>query len=216
MEEGVVAKDVYMKDEKKNNLEKSLRSLDPAHLRDNLMSSSLYIALFESFKDYAVETLKGFYIRGYENGKIILSEEYASRVRSRDKSEIKAVLLWFQESGAINDADLVLYDTLREFRNELVHKLMERLFEGMPDALPIYTVALLSLRIKIEKWWILNIEIPVSGDFDADHDIDEDKITTGTQMMSQMIFVMLSDDEEKATFYKREFEKMTKSNEQSK
>lgn len=205
-----------MDGEKKYYSEKLLRSLDPAQLKDNLMSSSLYIALFESFRDNVVETLKGFYMRGYEDGKFILSEEYASRVRSRDKHEIKAVLLWFQESGAIDDADLILFDTLRQFRNELVHKLLDRLFEGMPDELPIHIVALLSFRIKIEKWWILNIDIPVSGDFDADHDIDEDKITTGTQMMSQMIFDMLSDDEEKATFYKREFEKMTKSDEQSK
>jgi hypothetical protein len=200
-----------MKDEKKNNSEKLLRSLDPAYLKDNLMASSLYIALFESFKDYVVETLKMFYFRGYKDGKIILSADYGSEVEGfSPKHPPMAALKWLEERGAIDADDLAHYDRLRQFRNELVHKLLDRLFEGMPEDLPSNTVALLALRIKIEKWWILNIEIPTSGDYDADHDIDEDKITTGTEMMSQMIFDMLSDDERRANFYKDELAKKIK------
>lgn len=211
MEEGIVAKVVrLMRPKDQASHEKLLKALDPDHLKDNLMSSSLYIALFESFKDSVVETLKMFYMRGYEDGKLILSAEYASEVKRRDKSEIKAVLLWFQENGAIDDADLELYDTLRVFRNEVVHKLLGYLFEGMPDELPINVVKLQALRIKIEKWRILNIEIPISGDYDADHEVQEDDITPGIQVMSQMIFDMLSDDEEKANFYRTEFAKTIK------
>ncbi|MBI2271139.1 MAG: hypothetical protein HYU69_12405 [Bacteroidetes bacterium] len=61
------------------------------------------------------------------------------------------------------------------------------------------------MRVKIEKWWILNIDIPTNPDFDSSPEIKEDEIMTSSQIWNQIIFDMLSGDEKKASFYKKEF-----------
>jgi hypothetical protein len=80
--------------------------------------------------------------------------------------------------------------------------LMTLLFEGLPEELPTKLSHLLELRIKIEKWWILNIDIPTNPDFDTMNEINEDSIMTPTQMLNKLIFDMLSGDEKKANYYK--------------
>jgi len=44
---------------------------------------------------------------------------------------------------------------------------MDLLFEGLPEELPEKFLQLIILRVKIEKWWVFNIEIPTHPDFDV-------------------------------------------------
>ena len=139
------------------------------------------------------------------DGKDIIDPKYNTDVKSKDKSVVKASLLWFREMEAINDNDLSLFDELRQYRNKLTHELMTLLFEGLPDELPVKFTQLIELRVKIEKWWILNIEIPTNPDFDSEQEILEDGIITSSQIFNQLILDMLSGDEKKASYYKNEF-----------
>lgn len=82
---------------------------------------------------------------------------------------------------------------------------MTLLFDGLPVELPSKFVQLIQVRIKIEKWWILNIEIPTNPDFDQMGEINEDAIIAPSQMINRLIFDMLSGDEKTATFYRDEF-----------
>ena len=74
-------------------LDKRIEFLHPENLKGDLISCALYIATFESFKDYVIEEIKFFFY-------------------SR-----------FNETGD-------------------------------------HLSSLMALRIKIEKWWTLNMEIP--------------------------------------------------------
>lgn len=191
--------------DKNNNIDKWIKFLDPENLKGNLMFSSLYIAAFESFKDYIVDEVKFFFHNGFKDGHDIFDPKYDSHVKSKDKSIAKASLLWFVEMEAINENDILLFDDLRQYRNKLSHELMTLLFEGLPEELPTKLSHLLQLRIKIEKWWLLNIEIPTNPDFDSMNEINEDSIMTPTQMLNKLIFDMLSGDEKKANYYKDMF-----------
>ena len=190
-----------------NNDEKWMRFLDPENLKDGLIFSSLYIATYESFKGYVMEEVKFFFNNGFDNGKYIFSDSYDSDVLSKDKSAVKATLLWLKEHGAIEDRDIEIFDELRKYRNKLAHELMGLLFEGLPEELPDKFIELIKLRVKIEKWWILNIEIPTNPNFDADIDISDKDITTSSQIFNQLILDMLSGDENKAFFYQKEMKK---------
>lgn len=190
-----------------NNDEKWMRFLDPENLKDGLIFSSLYIATYESFKGYVMEEVKFFFNNGFDNGKYIFSDSYNSDVLSKDKSAVKATLLWLKEHGAIEDRDIEIFDELRKYRNKLAHELMGLLFEGLPEELPDKFIELIKLRVKIEKWWILNIEIPTNPNFDADIDISDKDITTSSQIFNQLILDMLSEDENKAFFYQKEMKK---------
>jgi len=187
------------------NIDKWIKFLDPENLKGNLMFSSLYIATFESFKDYVIDEVKFFFHNGFKDGQDIFDPKYETHVKSKDKNITKASLFWFLEMDAIAENDIDLYDDLRQYRNKLSHELMNLLFEGLPEELPLKFSQLLQLRIKIEKWWMLNIEIPTNPDFDNMDEINEDSIMTSTQMLSHLIFDMLSGDEKKANYYREVF-----------
>lgn len=53
---------------------------------------------------------------------------------------------------------------------------MDLLFEGLPEELPEKFLQLIILRVKIEKWWVFNIEIPTNPDFDAQEEISEENM----------------------------------------
>jgi hypothetical protein len=193
-----------MKDNQEN-IDKWLKFLDPENLKGNLMFSSLFIASFEAFKDYVVEEVKFFFNSGFSDGEFTFSEDYNTKVKALDKSLLKATLLWLKDLDAIDDNDIQTYNELRQYRNKLSHELMTLLFEGLPKELPEKFAQLITLRVKIEKWWIMNIEIPTNPDFDATTEVKEEDIMTSSQMFNQLIFDMLSGDEKRASYYQNEF-----------
>ncbi|MHA1168956.1 MAG: hypothetical protein ACTSRU_14095 [Candidatus Hodarchaeales archaeon] len=188
-----------------DNIDKWLKFLDPENFKGNLMISSLYIASFESLKDYILHEVKFFFNNGFSGDEYIFDPKYDTHVLSKDKSPVKASLLWLKEIGAIGDKDIEEYDELRQYRNKLSHELMDLLFEGLPEDLPRELVRLIELRIRIEKWWILNIEIPTNPDFDFEGEISEDAIMTSSQMFFRLFMDMLSGDEKQASYYKNQF-----------
>lgn len=190
-----------------DNIDKWLKFLDPENLKGNLMFSSLFIASFEAFKDYVVDEVKFFFNNGFADGEFTFSEEYNTKVKALDKSILKATLLWLKDLEAIDEKDIETFDELRQYRNKLSHELMTLLFEGLQQELPEKFARLMALRVKIEKWWIMNIEIPTNPDFDANTEIKEEDIMTSSQIFNQLIFDMLSGDEKKASYYQTEFKK---------
>lgn len=193
-----------MKNEKAN-INKWLKFLDPENLKDNLMFSSLYIASFEAFKDYVVDEVKFFFNTGFSEGEFTFSEEYISKVKALDKSILKATLLWLKDLEAIDEKDIEVFEELRKYRNKLSHELMTLLFEGLPQELPEKFAQMIALRVKIEKWWILNIEIPTNPDLDGNPEIKEEDIMTSSQIFNRLVFDMLSGDEKQASYYHNEF-----------
>jgi len=188
-----------------DNIDNWLKFLNPENLKDNLMFSSLYIASFEAFKDYIVNEVKFFFNNGFSGEEFTFSEDYNIKVKTLDKSVFKASLLWLKSLEAIEDKDIEIFDDLRQYRNKLSHELMTLLFEGLPQEFPEKFTQLIALRVKIEKWWIMNIEIPTNPDFDESPEVKEEDIMTSSQIFNQLIFDMLSGDEKKASYYYNEF-----------
>lgn len=190
---------------KEDNFKKWISFLDPENLKGNLIFASLYIAAFESFKDYIIDEVKYFFCNGLTDGHAIFDPQYDTQVTVKDKSVVRASLLWLLEQQAIDENDILIFDDFRLYRNKLTHELMTLLFEGLPEEFPEKLIELFKLRIKIEKWWILNIEIPTNPDFVNTKEISEDAIIAPTQMMSKLIFDMLTGDEKSANYYRDEF-----------
>jgi hypothetical protein len=62
---------------------------------------------------------------------------------------------------------------------------------------------LLNVVQKVEKWWIVNVELPTNPDYDGT-EIDEDGIISGpTWMMQLLTQVALGDDEDAWEFHRR-------------
>ncbi len=188
----------------KDNLDKWIDFLNPENLKGQLISSALFIALYESFTDYIIEEVKFFFCSGFNEKEYTFDEKYEKTVLSKDKSVIKATLLWLKELTAINDSDIEIFNELRIFRNKLTHELMNLVFNELPNDFPHRLSNLIALRIKIEKWWTLNIEIPTNPDTENYENIDEKDIITSSEMIYRIILDMLSSDEKTANYYRNE------------
>lgn len=135
--------------------------LNPATLRGNLISVSLFIAAFEMFKDRVIEKPASFFSDGFDKDGPILGEEYRKEVFVRSKSKLFASLLWFQEMCAIYQADIDAFDRIRQHRNEVAHELMSYLTDCKRNLDVSIFQELISLLAKIEKWWFEKFELGI-------------------------------------------------------
>lgn len=184
---------------------KWLEFLNPDSLKERLISISVFVATFESFNDFVVEQVKFFFNTGFDENGYTFSSDYEVKVLSKDKNQVNASLKWLKEIGAIQENDIIVFHEIRKKRNKLVHEMMNLITEGLEEDMPELFVQMIDLKIKIEKWWIINIEIPTSGQ--ASSEINEDDIMTSSQMFNRLILDMISGDEKKANFYREEFVK---------
>jgi hypothetical protein len=195
------------------NFEKWLNFLKPENLKDNLICCSIYIAFFETTKDYIVNQIKDFYSIEWdlENGDII-SEDYKTKVLAKDKkNKLNASLLWFKESKAITEDDILVFDELRKYRNLIAHEMLEKLFDGLNKDFAEKLSKLIDFRVKLERWWIFNIEMDL-GIIDNPENIKDEDVICNSQMIFKLILDIVSGDEEKSNFYYKEFLKYKSEN----
>jgi hypothetical protein len=192
----------------KDNQAKWERFLDPEVLRPNLILASIYIAAFEVLKNSIIERIRDFYVSGFdENGWIVLPE-YKDTVLSKDKSPTYASLKWLKESEAINDDDIQKFNKIKEYRNLLAHEITKMMMEGLPSEFTERFNDMVALLDKIERWWIINVEIPTNPDFDGKYDeIDESGIVPGPIMSLRMMIDVALGSDETANYYINEFKK---------
>jgi hypothetical protein len=182
--------------------------LNPAIMRNILISSSLFIAAFESLKDLIISHLKGFYCIG-ELDDSKPCDDYKKEVLSKNKSALYASLEWFKENQAINEDDLAKFERIKACRNDLSHRLHSLLgSRGLPQDFEIRFHELFELQHKIELWWVLNIEVPISGDF-VDQEIDASDVQLGSIMWLQMLIDIALGDEDVANSYYQAYCKRT-------
>ena len=192
----------------KDNQAKWERFLDPEVLRPNLILASIYIAAFEILKNSIIERIRDFYISGFKENNWIISPEYKNNVLSKDKSPTYASLKWLKESEAINDDDIEKFNKIKEYRNLLAHEITKMMMEGLPPEFTERFNDMVALLDKIERWWIINVEIPTNPDFDGKHDeIDESGIVPGPIMSLRMMIDVALGSDETANYYINEFKK---------
>jgi hypothetical protein len=190
-----------------NNSEVSWETfLNPASLRSNLIIASIYVAAFEVLKTAIVGRIKDFFTNGFDQNGPRISAEYQSDVLSKSRSPVYASLQWLKESSAINDADIECFERVKKLRNELAHALTGMLFHGLPTEVAQRLSEMISLLDKIERWWIINAEIPVNPDL-ADKEIDEEQIIPGPIMGMRLLLDIAIGSEEESKRYFDEFKR---------
>lgn len=190
------------------------RFLDPDVLRPNLITASLYIAAFELLKTMIIERLRDFYTVGFDrskqkNGGWIVDRDYQARVLSRNSSPLYASLDWLKESGAIDDQDISAFDRTKECRNKVAHDIAKLLSAGLPADLRDRFAEILALVDKIERWWIVSVEIPTNPDFDGE-EIDESGVVPGSTMWLQVLVDVALGNEKESEFYLNDFMRRTR------
>lgn len=153
--------------------------LNPELLRKNLVAGALYLCSYEILKNTIVERIKSFFNFDYKNGKSLENQEYRKEVRNINKNIVSASLQWLKKNTVISEDDILKFNILRSQRDEIAHRMIDVLSSQGNYIHINYLTDALELLEKIEKWWIVNFEIPVNPDFDKEN-IEEHQVMPGS------------------------------------
>jgi hypothetical protein len=180
------------------------RFLNPETLRSNLIVASIFLAAHEILRQSIIERIRDFYTTGFDSSGFTVDPKYQAEVLSKNRSPVYASLAWLKESHAIDEADIAAFDRIRQTRNEIAHEITQMLTRGIPDDYLLRFHEMVNLLAKIEKWWIVNVEIPTSPDFEGE-EIDEDGIMPGPVMTIRLLLDIALGSEEESKYYFDEF-----------
>jgi hypothetical protein len=175
--------------------------LTPAVMQEKLISASLYVTAFELLKDSIIGRIRSFYMVGFDAGGDIINEKYETAVLSRNKNPLLASLDWLSENEVIDQNDRQAFERIRTTRNLLAHELPSMVMGGKDFKHIERFQELVALLKKIEVWWVVNMEIPISPDFDG-KEIDEEGIVPGPVLMLQMMLEVLAGNEDLLNCYR--------------
>ena len=174
------------------NAENSRKSweklLSPEIMRTNLLMASLYLAAFEILKSTVVDRIKGFFTFDYAKGQPQLDSRY-QEVASLNKNPLQASLLWLQENNAITPDDVLMFDAIRQHRNELAHQLPHFLIDAERNINFQNFENVRYLLRKIETWWIQQVDIPTNPDY-AGVEVKDEEIQPGSVIVLDAIIGM--------------------------
>jgi hypothetical protein len=78
-----------------------------------------------------------------------------------------------------------IYQKIRQRRNDITHELLKNQNEGFNEQDVKLFSALLDIHSKIDKWWINEIKIPISGEIPDDY--DRENVCGGQAMVLSII-----------------------------
>lgn len=180
------------------------RFLNPDTLRSNLIVASIFLSAYEILRQSIVERIRDFYSSGFDSSGVTVDPRYEAEVLCKNRSPVYASLAWLKESEAIEEVDVAAFDGIRQTRNEIAHEVTQMLTRGIPNDYLMRFQEMVSLLAKIEKWWIVNVEIPTDPDFDG-KEIDEEGIMPGPVITIRLLLDIALGSEQDSKYYFNEF-----------
>jgi hypothetical protein len=77
------------------------------------------------FKNRVIEKPEAFFTNGFDEKGYIVDERYKIEVLAFSKSKLYASLLWLKRMETIKQADIDIFDSIRQHRNEVAHEPMK-------------------------------------------------------------------------------------------
>lgn len=138
----------------------------------------------------------------------LLSDRYREKVLALDPKgkgdPLRGSLAWLHQNGVIDAADIDTHRELTETRNQIAHELAQIMSGSKLPDLGAHFPRLIGLVSKIERWWIVNVEIATDPDYDG-AEIDESSIIPGSEWMLHMLSRVALGEADEAWEYYRGF-----------
>jgi hypothetical protein len=180
--------------------------LNPDIARPKLIAAGLFLLghemLYDSIKRHPFE----FFANSWTTEGTVQSDRYRAEVLALDpkgkNDALRGSIAWLRKADVITGEDEAAIETLTDARNRLAHEMATMFHSATPPAFVEHFATLVSLVQKIEKWWIVNVELATDPDFDGE-EIDEDGIISGPSLIMRLLTrVALGDEEEAWEFYR--------------
>ena len=161
--------------------------LNPEVLRNNLIAASIFITSYEILKDSIVDQIRSFYTNGFDENGLIIDKSYKSKVLALDSklNPFRASIIWLRAHDVIDAKDEKVITDLTQHRNDIAHQLPEFLSSADRDVELARLVDLVALVTKIDRWWIVNVEL------ETQDEIDPAQVKPEEIMSGHMIFLHL-------------------------
>ena len=170
---------------------------------------SLFVTSYEILKDSIIERIRSFYTNGFDEKGWIIDNKYYTKVMSLNKSPLYASLEWLKNMKAIDENDIKQFNEIKDCRNKLVHKIVNYITnKSSVNPVPLFP-KMVNLLDKIEKWWILNVEIDLNPEL-YDKEIDEKGIVPGSIIMLRVLADIALGNEKESNYYFENFKKQEK------
>lgn len=196
-----------------------LKFLNPVELKQNLIRCSIFIAAWELLKESVIDPILWFYTDGF-HGKTYIRPKYHQEVIDLDTREKKDVFhascLWLRKNNAICDADIQMISYIRDHRNFVTHEMTKVLGAAGVEVNLGLLDNLIDILCKIDRWWIVEVEIPTNPDFTAEdmEKVDRTKVFSMRMMTLQLIAMVAHGDDQSLMAIYEEFREKTRSTEQ--
>jgi len=192
-----------------------LKLLDPLSTRENLTKISVLITAFEFLKESIVENIRDLYLVDLNksiNKNQVYSDDYEMEVLSLDKNKniFSASVKWLVRNEVIDVDDRKKIYELREYRNRLTHESIKFLSDSRLEIDVSILEDIYKIIKKIDKWWILEVDMPTNPDFSGVHDLNN---ITDVFSMRMIVLQLLEDivsDNEKSTELYYNFKELIK------
>ena len=139
------------------------------------------------------------------------SAEYESEVLALDpkgrNDALRGSIAWLRGMGVLTAEDEKAFRRVNDARNEIAHEMTAMVSGSKPSDFTNQFAAVMALVHKIEKWWIINVEISADPEF-AGREIDEDGIVPGPVLVMQILGQVALGEGEEAWELHRKFSEL--------
>lgn len=171
-----------------------LNDKDINELKSNTQKAALYIAVFEALKAFIIDNVATYVIGSINFDRTNNEKEFEEKVLDNYPYNVDyASLIWLEKQNAIKHSDFLMYQELRKLKEDLTKKIMFGLKDGLPSNINSYFEKLFEIRIKIEKWWVLEINIDSNVEFEGEKITGED-IVANSENVRPFLINLLTDN----------------------
>ena len=182
--------------------------LNPNIIRPKLISAGLFLVGHEMLLNTIKRHPVSFFSDSWTVDGPEVGPDYEKEVLARDpknkRDALRGSIAWLRMMDVISADDEAAIKVVTDARNELAHEMTAMVSGSKPPNFAKHFETLMGLVQKIEKWWIINVELSTNPDFDG-QEIDEDGIVSGPSWIMHMLGqVALGEGDEAWALY-REF-----------
>ena len=190
-----------MNEAQKKALEMIKNVVTPENLQFTVSFTSLFVLVFECFKDMVINRPKEFFCTSkieFKEDKIVYyeTEKYKREVRKLANKPFEASLRWFANHKVITESDVNKVLSIELRRHSFVHELYNVVHNGISDEDTQLLADLVSIYKKIDSWWIYNVEIDWDEIKDPNNVKQDECISGSLMMIDVMINILLKGEGE--------------------
>lgn len=180
--------------------------LNPDVVKRRFLRAGMFLLAHEMLLRAIKEPLHDFFADTWtDKSGWKMSAAYRAKVLSLDpkgkNDPLRSSIAWLLENDVLTASDEQTIKRLTDERNRFAHELGDVLSGSQDTNFNKIFPEIVGLVEKIERWWIINVEIATDPDFDQD--IDEESVVPGSVTLLMVLEkVALGKDEEAWELYR--------------